>query len=176
MGNYLVCGFHEWFHKRCFLNYTTISSNSSSHPGSFSHQLLSFLNFSYQVQICITNGALLVNSLPNPCCKILFDYVQEYSNTQNIFPFPVNGISISEKNKMLNIEFWVVSTNANKIIDQLNENWPCPQIRWQNDINISETPWILFIIFRHKHRPVLIHTYNIEDGQRLKILSEYLTP
>ena len=37
--------------------------------------------------------------------------------------FLVNGNSITEKKKTLNCEFWVVSTQAVKICDQLNKNW-----------------------------------------------------
>ena len=35
----------------------------------------------------------------------------------------VNGIYILEKNKALNIKYWIVSTHAVKICDHLNKKW-----------------------------------------------------
>ena len=39
-------------------------------------------------------GHFFSNILTNGCYTVLFDYVRAYTNTQNVFSFPVSGISI----------------------------------------------------------------------------------
>ena len=55
------------------------------------------------------------------------------------FSFLLNNISISEKKKH-KTKFLVVSTDAVKMCDHLNENVSCFRLR--NDIIFSETPCI----------------------------------
>ena len=46
---------------------------------------------------CTEADAVLCNLLKNACCTTLFNCIQPYCNTQNVFAIEVNAISVTEK-------------------------------------------------------------------------------
>ena len=59
------------------------------------HKQLSSLNIF--CHFCTEADAVLCNLLTNACCTTLFNCIQPYCNTQNVFAIEVNAISITEK-------------------------------------------------------------------------------
>ena len=62
--------------------------------------------FLCHVQICIAFGDCFENSLTDACCTVSFDCDRAYSNKQNAFSLPVNGISISVNIKTSNFSLF----------------------------------------------------------------------